>query len=51
MLNMQSFYVWLSTPTKKPDFHQLQLAGLTRIDRARILNVTNQSQWYLWSKE
>jgi len=50
MFNMQGFYKWLSTPTPKKDFYQFRLASLTRIDRTRILNVTNQSQWYLWSE-
>ena len=51
MLNMQAFHLSLSAAAAAPAPRQDRLAALTRVKRDRILALTSELTWFIWSEE
>ncbi len=51
MFEMQTFHQWLSTTPSTPDAHRQRLLHLQHASRARVLEATSQTAWFIWSAE
>ena len=48
-MNMQAFYRRLAVKPSKA--HQRRLANLTHVSRAQVVNVTRETEWFIWKAE
>lgn len=51
MYDMLNFHQWLSSPIAVPDVRRERLTLLANTDRERIVEVTGQTTWFVWSSE